>query len=40
VPERLQVIGKIPRNGIGKIDRKTLAVHLADAKCEPVRMYG
>jgi acyl-CoA synthetase (AMP-forming)/AMP-acid ligase II len=38
VPERLQVIGTIPRNGIGKVDHKTLAAHLVDAEYEPVRV--
>jgi acyl-CoA synthetase (AMP-forming)/AMP-acid ligase II len=40
VPERLQVIGKIPRNGIGKIDRKTLVVDLVDAERQPLRVHA
>jgi acyl-CoA synthetase (AMP-forming)/AMP-acid ligase II len=36
VPERLQVIAKVPRNGIGKVDRNALAAQLADAECAPV----
>jgi long-chain acyl-CoA synthetase len=40
VPERLQVLSKIPRNGIGKIDRKTLIVDLVDAECEPAGVHA
>jgi long-chain acyl-CoA synthetase len=38
VPERLQVIGKVPRNAIGKVDRTALAAQLADAEYTPVAM--
>jgi long-chain acyl-CoA synthetase len=40
VPERLHVFGKIPRNGVGKIDRKTLVVNLADAERQPLRVHA
>jgi long-chain acyl-CoA synthetase len=40
VPERLLVMGQIPRNGIGKIDRKALAVHMADTECQPLRVHA
>jgi acyl-CoA synthetase (AMP-forming)/AMP-acid ligase II len=40
MPERLQVISSIPRNAIGKIDRKALLALTADAGHVAVRMKG
>jgi acyl-CoA synthetase (AMP-forming)/AMP-acid ligase II len=40
VPERLQVIGKVPRNAIGKVDRTALAAQLTDPEPAPVAMHA
>ena len=37
VPERLQSIAEIPRNAIGKIDRRSLVSMLSADASQPVR---
>jgi non-ribosomal peptide synthetase component E (peptide arylation enzyme) len=32
VPERLEVVDAIPRNGLGKIDRKSLLAKISESK--------